>query len=116
VSNNHWLYTDAAETEVGALESQEAQTLNPRAEAGSTTSFTAPAGTFGIYTESLTHTTYTEDSKNAGNATLHAVRTYPLKDREGVAIPNAYLVCFEEAANGDYQDYVFTLWSVVPAP
>ncbi len=45
---------------------------------------------------------------------LDGVRTYPLKDRAGVAIANAYLVCFEEAANGDYQDYVFTLSNVTP--
>lgn len=44
------------------------------------------------------------------------MRTYPLKDRAGAAIPNGYLVCFEEAANGDYQDYVFTLYNVKPAP
>ena len=30
------------------------------------------------------------------------------------AFANAYLVCFEEAANGDYQDYVFTLRNVKP--
>ena len=73
-----------------------------------------PDGEFGIFTTSMTHKTYTEDAKNAANQVKHAVRTYPLKDRAGVAIPSTYLVCFEEAANGDYQDYVFTLSNVVP--
>ncbi len=104
----------ATETEVGVISDDQYQALNPKTDAGSKKSFAAPAGEFGIFTTSKTHKTYTEDAKNAANAVKHAVRTYPLKDRAGVAIPNAYLVCFEEAANGDYQDYVFTLSNVTP--
>ena len=107
-------YLGASEVEVGVIASDQYQTLNPKTEAGAKPSFAAPAGEFGIFTSSKTHKTYTEDAKNAANAIQHAVRSYPLKDRAGVAIPNAYLVCFEEAANGDYQDYVFTLANVVP--
>jgi hypothetical protein len=107
-------YSGATETVVGTISDDQYQALNPKTDAGSKTSFAAPAGEFGIFTTSKTHKTYTEDAKNAANATKHAVRTYPLKDRAGVAIPNAYLVCFEEAANGDYQDYVFTLSNVTP--
>jgi hypothetical protein len=104
----------ATETEVGVIANDQYQALNPKTDAGSKASFAAPAGEFGIFTTSKTHKTYTEDAKNAANDTKHAVRTYPLKDRAGVAIANAYLVCFEEAANGDYQDYVFTLSNVTP--
>jgi hypothetical protein len=107
-------YTAAGETELGVISNDEYQALNPKTDAGSESSFTAPAGEFGVFTSSMTHKTYTEDSKNAGNQVQHAVRTYPLRDRHGVAIANAFLVCFEEAANGDYQDYVFTLSNVVP--
>jgi hypothetical protein len=109
-------YTASAETKVGTISSDQFQELNPGVDAGSEKTFVAPAGPFGLYTVSETHSTYTEDSKNAGNQVQHAVRTYPLKDREGAAIANSYLVCFEEAANGDYQDYVFTIRNVKPAP
>lgn len=105
-------YYDTTEVEVGVIADDQYQALNPTTEAGSKLSFAAPAGDFGIFTTSKTHKTYTEDAKNAANATKHAVRTYPLKDRAGAPVPHSYLVCFEEAANGDYQDYVFTLSNV----
>ena len=107
-------YLGAAESEVGVISSDQYQALNPKTDAGSELSFADPGAEFGIFTTSKTHKTYTEDAKNAANATKHAVRTYPLKDRAGTSIKDAYLVCFEEAANGDYQDYVFTLKNVTP--
>ncbi|HEX2876428.1 MAG TPA: hypothetical protein VHP33_34480, partial [Polyangiaceae bacterium] len=107
-------YYTATETQVGVISNDQYQALNPKTDAGSKLSFAAPAGDFGIFTSSKTHKTYTEDSKNAANQVKHAARTYPLKDRAGTPIANAYLVCFEEAANGDYQDYVFTLSNVTP--
>ena len=109
-------YTEDAETEVGVISADQFQALNPGTDPGSQPSFADPGAPFGLFTISETHSTYTEDAKNAGNAVAHAARTYPLKDRAGTAIPNAYLVCFEEAANGDYQDYVFTISNVKPAP
>lgn len=107
-------YTAGGEVEVGTISNDQYQALNPTTDAGSKLTFDPPAGEFGLYTVSKTHSTYTEDSKNAANQVKHAVRTYPLRDRAGAAIADAYLVCFEEAANGDYQDYVFTLKNVVP--
>jgi hypothetical protein len=107
-------YTAAGEVVIGTEPADQNQTLYPTTQPGSKTSFVAPAGEFGIFAQSMTHKTYTEDSKNAGNQTRHAVRTYPLKNRQGMAIANAYLLCMEEAANGDYQDYVFELANVVP--
>jgi hypothetical protein len=107
-------YVAATETVVGTIASDQYQALNPATEPGAKLTFAAPASEFGIFTSSKTHKTYTEDAKNAANATKHAVRTYPLKNRAGALVPSAYLVCFEEAANGDYQDYVFTLKNVVP--
>ena len=107
-------YYNAAEVEIGVISNDQYQALNPKTDAGTKATFAAPAGEFGIYTTSMTHKTYSEDSKNAANAVKHAVRTYPLKDRAGKLIANSYLVCFEEAANGDYQDYVFTLSNVTP--
>jgi hypothetical protein len=106
----------ATETVVGTISDDQYQALNPKTDAGSKASFADPGAPFGLFTTSKTHKTYSEDSKIAANQVKHAVRTYPLKDRAGTAITNAYLVCFEEAANGDYQDYVFTLHNVKPAP
>jgi hypothetical protein len=106
-------YYTTEEVVVGTISNDQYQALNPTTDVGSKQSFPPPAGNFGIFTTSKTHKTYTEDSKNAANAVKHAVRTYPLKDRAGAAVANAYLVCFEEAANGDYQDYVFTVSNVV---
>jgi hypothetical protein len=106
-------YTASGEVVIGTILADQNQTLYPATQAGSKSTFDAPAGEFGIFTVSA-HKTYTEDTKNTGNQTIHAVRTYPLKNRAGMPIPNSYLLCMEEAANGDYQDYVFQLSNVVP--
>src|SRR5205085_9105294 len=45
---------------------------------------------------------------------VRATRIYPLKDKTGNRINNTYLLCFEEAKNGDYNDYVFVLKNIVP--
>jgi len=72
---------------------------------------------FGFYAISPSHTAYSEDIWNIlfypAHAT-HAVRVYPVKDKTGTLIKNNYLVCFEEAANGDYNDYVFLLKNIQP--
>ena len=43
------------------------------------------------------------------------MRVYPAKNRSGQLLANTYLVTFEDASNGDYQDYVFRLSNVKPA-
>jgi len=59
-------------------------------------------------------------SKDALNARLepkhaaHAVRVYPARERVGQLLSHAYLICFEEATNGDYLDYVFLLSNADP--
>jgi hypothetical protein len=107
-------YTASGEVVIGTILADQNQTLYPATQAGSKSTFDPPAGEFGIFTTSATHKTYSEDTKNTGNQTIHAVRTYPLKNRTGMPIANSYLLCMEEAANGDYQDYVFQLSNVVP--
>lgn len=59
---------------------------------------------------------YTEPTLNIDAAHQHRTRVYPLKDRAGVLVPNSYLIGWEEASNGDYQDYVFVLTNARPAP
>jgi hypothetical protein len=62
---------------------------------------------------------YSEDSLNiigTSSPPVHRLRVYPLKDRAGVLVPNSYLLGWEEASNGDYQDFVFVLKNAKPAP
>jgi hypothetical protein len=58
---------------------------------------------------------YSEDAQNTP-ANAHRTKVYPLKDATGTAVPGSYLLAVEEAGNGDYQDYVFVLSNVKPAP
>ncbi|MEO1653603.1 MAG: malectin domain-containing carbohydrate-binding protein, partial [Bacteroidota bacterium] len=101
-------------TQVGVLtdNSNEHQALFPEVESGGI-SFDPGSSNFGLYVESNTfgRFNYTEDELNTGGV-AHRVRTYPLKDRNGALVPNAFLVCFEDANNGDYQDYVYELTNV----
>ena len=46
----------------------------------------------------------------------HRVRVFTLRDAAGVVIPGTYLMGGEEAANGDYQDYVLVVTNVKPSP
>jgi hypothetical protein len=100
--------------DLGVIVAAQAQTLNPEVEAGGRTSFEPGDATFGVWVRSGKHVTYTEDARNTG-PTRHAARVYPLKARGGAPVADAYVVAFEEAQNGDYQDYVFILWNVSPA-
>ncbi|WP_194977130.1 PKD domain-containing protein, partial [Aquiflexum lacus] len=93
---------------------QNAQTLYPPISEGN--SFFDPQGSvFGIYVSSnvFNRTNYTEDDINTGGV-ARRVRTYQMKDRQGNVIENSYLVNFEDASNGDYQDYMFVIDNVVP--
>ncbi|HYO94773.1 MAG TPA: hypothetical protein VER33_09680 [Polyangiaceae bacterium] len=109
--------------------------LLPPLKAGSATSFDPGSSAFGIWAFSFQRSTggvtsagvaapnpangdfvYTEPTLNIDAAHQHRTRVYPLKDRAGVLVPNSYLIGWEEASNGDYQDYVFVLTNARPAP
>ncbi|WP_277481372.1 malectin domain-containing carbohydrate-binding protein [Catalinimonas alkaloidigena] len=102
--------------EVGILADgiDEAQTLYPAVSSGST-EFNPQGAYFGIFVESNSfgRFNYTEDAINTGGV-AHRTRIYPVKDRDGNVEANSYLVCFEDATNGDYQDYMFVLSNVKP--
>lgn len=104
--------------EVGVLSDSklypEHQTVFPKISIG-TNSFEPNALPFGIFTSSITHTAYSQDKWNKKfnkRKATHACRIYPLKNADYKIVPNQFLVCFEEAFNGDYQDYVFVLKNV----
>ena len=94
----------------------EHQCLFPSISSGSN-SFDPGNNNFGFYTDGPSHTAYSEDVWNMllypENA-VHATRIYPLKNKEGKPIANTYLLCFEEAKNGDYNDYVFVVKNIAP--
>ncbi len=58
-------------------------------------------------------TTATMDGPETENSTC---RIYPVRSFQGRTRRDAYLICFEEASNGDFQDVVFLLENVRPAP
>ncbi len=102
--------------EIAVIDTNQGQTLNPSLQKGSLT-FDPGAQAFGLYADKTSYAaqkTFTEDKRNTGPLS-HAVRTYPVKNRQGKAIANTYLVCIEPASNGDYQDYVYLLTNVKPA-
>jgi hypothetical protein len=47
---------------------------------------------------------------------VHRYRVWPLKDRAGNPVANSYLIALEEATNDDFQDMIFTISNVKPAP
>ncbi len=104
------------ENVVATITTGQEQTLNPKTEAGGSDSFDPGSESFGIYVDSLSfgRKSYTQDGLNTG-PTKHAARVYPAKNRAGDPMPNAYLVTYEDASNGDYQDYVFLVTNAKPA-
>jgi len=57
---------------------------------------------------------FSEDSLNTP-ANTHRVKVFTVKTAGGT-VANSYMLGFEEATNGDYQDYVFLLTNVRPSP
>lgn len=101
--------------EVGALANGQLQTLYPKLARGGST-FDPGDASFGFYYDSTTfgRVGYTEDARNDSGG-MHRARIYPAADRQGRAIANAYIVAFEDASNGDYNDYVFLVRGIRPA-
>ena len=94
----------------------EHQCLFPTITSGGN-SFDPGIQNFGFYVTSPSHVAWSEDVWNMlffpANA-VHATRIYPLKDATGKAISNTYLLCYEEAKNGDFNDYVFVVKNIAP--
>ncbi|WP_328587631.1 PA14 domain-containing protein [Serinibacter arcticus] len=92
------------------------QSLLPPVTSGSTPVFDPGAAEFGFYYYSGVFNRYgfTEDRLNSPAADAHRARIYPAKNRSGVRIANTYIVAFEDASNGDYQDYLFLVSGIKP--
>lgn len=105
--------TEPVRQEVGRVAAGNAQELRPPRAAGDA-SFSPGAGAFGLYAQAGGGTQYSLGGLNRGD-TEHALRVFPLADRAGNPVANAYLVALEEAGNGDFQDAVFVLGNVRPS-
>ena len=105
---------EADRRQVGAISTAGYQSLLPPVTSGSATSFDPGSSTFGLYYYSgvFQRFGFTEDRLNTGIA--HRARIYPAANRAGVTIPNSYIVAFEDASNGDYQDYLFLVKGIKP--
>jgi hypothetical protein len=85
--------------------------------------FDPPEGAFGFYSFWPTtrffnaRTVYTEDARNVfDNAMPHHVRAYPLRDRGGELVANAYVLATDESNRlNDYNDAVVIVRNVEPA-
>ena len=117
--NSFGTYTTAAGKPVvkpiGSAAKGHPQMLNPELEAESQTSFDPGEATFGVYLNSGKQKFYSEDRLNTGKH-RHAAKVFPLRSRGHTPVQDAYVVAFDEDGNGDYQDFVFMLWNVKPAP
>ncbi|WP_411699585.1 malectin domain-containing carbohydrate-binding protein [Conyzicola sp.] len=105
----------AERVKLGSIDTSGYQSLLPPSSPGTVPSFDPGAAKFGFYYYSNTfqRTGFTEDRLNTGIA--HRARIYPAKNRAGTIMTNSYIVAFEDASNGDYQDYVFLVTGVKPA-
>ena len=89
----------------------------PLVEGGDHVEFTPPAAApFSFWMQGPKYTSSTVPGESEGATIKHTARIYPVSHFQGRAMENAWLVGFEEAANGDYQDAVFLIENVKPAP
>jgi hypothetical protein len=111
-------YTGEAAPEphpLGVVAADQDQKLNPDLEPDARTTFDPGPGTFGLFVNLGRRNTYLEDRLNTGTI-RHAARLYPVRTRTGTRLPDTYAVAFETTGDGDYQDLVFVVWNVKPAP
>jgi hypothetical protein len=67
-----------------------------------------------MWVEANTLVMFTEAAEH--NNPRKRARVYPATTRDGTPIPNAVVICFEEASNNDHQDTVLLVTNVTPAP
>lgn len=73
----------------------------------------APNDAFAFFMKGHIFVSYTDPRLNSGAPVKHTARIWPVEKLQGREMENAYLVGFEEAKNGDYQDAVFLLENVI---
>lgn len=72
----------------------------------------APKEPFALYMQGHMYVSFTDISLETSAPIKHTARVFPVNKYQGCEMENAYLLGFEEAKNGDYQDAVFLLENV----
>jgi HYDIN/CFA65/VesB-like, Ig-like domain len=116
----------SGETALFTLPQAQAQVMDPQPNAGAQLSFDPGAGPFGFWSTWPywgAYHIYQEDVFNIWDpppeGILHHMRIYPFKDPDGTLEPNAFVVTTEETyakVGPDYNDLIFIVRNVVPAP
>jgi hypothetical protein len=75
-----------------------------------------PAEAFAFYLNAHQYVSFTDPTLPTLAKIARTARVYPAGRLAGRDLKDAYVVGFEEAANGDYQDALFLLENVKPAP
>ena len=86
----------------------------PFADGSASIEIEPPAGKFGFYMQGHHYISFTDPKRPTTAQIPHTARIYPVRHFQGKALENAWLVGFEEAANGDYQDAVLLVEGVKP--
>jgi hypothetical protein len=72
----------------------------------------APDGSFAFYMQGHLYVSFSDTSLETAAQIKNTARVYPVKTFQGREMQDSYIVGFEEAKNGDYQDAVFLLENV----
>ncbi len=89
------------------------QCLFPPLENGeSSVMLTATDQPFSLFFEGHKQLSCTDPNVPTNAKIKHTARIYPISHYQGKPIPNSYIVGFEEASNGDYQDALFLIQNV----
>lgn len=89
--------------------------MPPMADGGAALEFAAPAGKFGFYMKGRHFVSFTDPERPSDAEITHTARVYPVSTFKGRKMKDAWLIGFEEATNGDYQDAVLLVEGVAPA-
>lgn len=81
-------------------------------ENGESVEIEAPEKPFTIYMKGHQYTSFTDSARDGGAKIPNTARVYPVRHFQGQKRANSFLVAFEEAANGDYQDAVLLVENV----
>jgi hypothetical protein len=93
------------------------QSLLPPLEGGAkSVEIDPPAEGFAFYLNAHQYVSFTDPGLPTEAKIARTARVYPARRVAGRDLKDAFVVGFEEAANGDYQDAVFLLENVKPAP
>jgi hypothetical protein len=93
------------------------QTLLPPLDGGARfVEVETPAEGFAFYLNAHQYVSYTDPGLPTRASIARTARVYPAQRMAGRDLKDAFIVGFEEAANGDYQDALFLIENVKPLP